>query len=49
MWLGGWYGNYHYAGDLDEARISRVARSENWVKLAYENRKPAPNPGLPPP
>ncbi len=26
--------------DVDEARISSVARSANWVKMAYENQKP---------
>lgn len=40
MWLGGWYNNYRFAGDVDEVRISRVARSADWVKLAYENQKP---------
>ena len=40
MWLGGWYHNYRFVGDLDEVRISRVARSADWVKLAYENQKP---------
>ena len=27
-------------GDVDEARISNVARSADWVKLEYENQKP---------
>jgi hypothetical protein len=27
-------------GDVDEARISKVARSADWVKLEYENQKP---------
>ncbi|MES2981605.1 MAG: DUF2341 domain-containing protein [Verrucomicrobiota bacterium] len=27
-------------GDVDEARISNVARSADWVKLQYENQKP---------
>jgi len=40
MWLGGWYGNYQFAGDLDELRISAVARSSNKERLAYENQKP---------
>ena len=40
MWIGGWYGNYSYAGDIDEVRISKVARSANWIKLEYENQKP---------
>jgi hypothetical protein len=39
LWLGGWYNNYDYVGDLDEVRISRVARSADWVRLEYENQK----------
>ena len=41
LWLGGWYDNYDFAGDLDEVRISSVARSLEWVRLVYENLKPA--------
>ncbi len=40
MWIGGWYGNYEYQGDIDELRISKVARSADWVRLEYENQKP---------
>jgi hypothetical protein len=40
MWIGGWYGNYGFSGDIDELRISRVARSADWVRLEYENQKP---------
>lgn len=40
MWLGGWYGNYDFDGDLDEVRISNVERSADWVKLCYENQRP---------
>ncbi len=40
LWLGGWYDNYDFVGDLDEVRISKVARSADWVKLEYENQKP---------
>ena len=29
-----------FVGDLDEVRISKVARSADWVKLQYENQKP---------
>ncbi len=29
-----------FLGDLDEVRISNVARSADWVKLQYENQKP---------
>ena len=40
LWLGGWYNNYDFVGDLDEVRISKVARSAEWVRLQYENQKP---------
>ena len=40
MWLGGWYNNYRFVGDIDEVRISKVARSADWIKLEYENQKP---------
>jgi len=40
MWIGGWYNRYGYIGDIDEVRISGVARSADWVKLEYENQKP---------
>ena len=40
LWIGGWYNNYHYVGDVDEVRISKVARSADWIKLQYENQKP---------
>ena len=40
LWLGGWYHNYDFVGGLDEIRVSRVARSPEWVKLEYENQKP---------
>ena len=40
LWLGGWYNNYNFVGDIDEVRISKVARSAEWVKLQYENQKP---------
>jgi hypothetical protein len=40
MWIGGWYNNYDYVGDIDEVRISGVARSADWVRLEFENQKP---------
>jgi len=40
LWIGGWYHNYDFAGDIDEVRISRVARSADWIRLQYENQKP---------
>lgn len=39
MWIGGWYENYDFVGDIDEVRISRVARSADWVRMEYENQK----------
>lgn len=32
-------GGYQFAGDIDEVRVSRVARSPDWMKLQYENQK----------
>jgi len=40
MWIGGWYNNYNFIGDIDEVRISKVVRSADWIKLQYENQKP---------
>jgi hypothetical protein len=40
MWIGGWYHYYDFIGDIDEVRISKVARSTDWVRLQYENQKP---------
>ena len=40
MWIGGWYNNYNFVGDVDEVRISKVARSADWIKLQYENQMP---------
>ena len=40
MWIGGWYDNYDFVGDIDEVRISKVVRSADWVRLQYENQKP---------
>lgn len=39
LWLGGWYHDYDFTGELDEVRVSKVARSAEWVKLQYENQK----------
>jgi hypothetical protein len=39
LWIGGWYGNYKFIGDVDEVRISKVVRSADWVKLQYENQQ----------
>lgn len=40
LWIGGWYDNYDFEGDIDEVRISRVTRSAEWAKLQFENQKP---------
>ena len=40
MWIGGWYNNYDFVGDIDEVRISGVTRSADWIKLEYENQRP---------
>ncbi|HWE97937.1 MAG TPA: DUF2341 domain-containing protein [Tepidisphaeraceae bacterium] len=40
LWIGGWYDNYDFVGDIDEVRISNVARSADWVRLEFENQKP---------
>ncbi len=40
LWIGGWYNNYDFVGDIDEVRISQVARSPHWIRLQYENQKP---------
>lgn len=40
FYLGGWYNNYQFEGDMDEVRLSSVTRSADWVKLEYENQKP---------
>ncbi len=40
LFLGGWYHNYDFVGDLDEVRISHVVRSPEWIKLQYANQQP---------
>lgn len=40
LWIGGWYHNYNFVGDIDEVRVSNVARSPDWIHLQYENQKP---------
>jgi hypothetical protein len=40
LWIGGWQDRYDFIGDIDEVRISKVARSAEWVKLQFENQKP---------
>jgi hypothetical protein len=40
MNIGGLRGSYQFTGDIDEVRVSRVARSADWIKLEYENQNP---------
>ena len=40
LWIGGWYNNYDFVGDIDEVRVSKVARPADWIRLEYENQKP---------
>ena len=40
FWIGGWYDNYTFVGEIDEVRISKVTRSAEWIRLQYENQKP---------
>lgn len=40
MAIGGWYNTYNLVGDVDEVRISKVARSPDWIRMEYENQKP---------
>jgi len=40
LWIGGWYHNYDFTGDIDETRVSKVVRSANWIRLQHENQKP---------
>ncbi len=40
LWIGGWYNNYDFVGDIDEVRISQVTRSAEWIRLQFENQKP---------
>ena len=39
LYIGGWYGNYDFVGDIDEVRISKVVRSADWIRLQHENQK----------
>ncbi|MEI6535529.1 MAG: DUF2341 domain-containing protein, partial [Verrucomicrobiaceae bacterium] len=40
MYIGGWYANYQFVGDIDEVRVSKVTRSADWIRMSYENQKP---------
>lgn len=39
MWIGGWRNTFRFVGDIDEVRISKVARSADWIRLEYANQK----------
>lgn len=38
--VGGHRDAYDFVGDIDEVRISSVARSADWIRMEYENQKP---------
>ena len=40
FWIGGWYDHYDFVGDLDEVRLSNVARSAEWIRLEHVNQRP---------
>jgi hypothetical protein len=40
FWIGGWYDHYDFVGDLDEVRLSNVARSAEWIRLEHANQRP---------
>jgi hypothetical protein len=40
MYIGGWYNNFNFTGEIDEVRVSKVTRSADWVRMEYENQKP---------
>jgi len=40
LWMGGWFNEQGYRGDMDEVRISKVTRSAEWIRLQYDNQKP---------
>ena len=39
LYIGGWYHNYDFAGDLDEIRVSSMERSADWIRLEYESQR----------
>jgi len=40
MFIGNWYRNWESDCDVDEVRISKVTRSADWIRLAYQNQNP---------
>ena len=39
--IGGWHG-HGFRGDVDEVRVSDVARSPEWIRLQHENQRALP-------
>jgi hypothetical protein len=39
LWIGNWRNDNQFKGDMDEVRVSQVARSADWMKLQFENQK----------
>ena len=40
LWMGGWFNEEGFHGDMDEVRVSKMTRSAEWIRLQYENQKP---------
>jgi len=40
LWIGNWRSQNQFSGDVDEVRVSKVARSADWMRLQYENQRP---------
>lgn len=40
LWLGCWHGHDVLDGAIDEARLSSVARSPEWIRLSHGNQRP---------
>jgi hypothetical protein len=40
LWIGNWRNQNLFRGDLDEVRVSQVARSADWLHLQYQNQQP---------
>jgi len=38
--VGGFRDAFDFVGEIDEVRISNVARSGDWIRMEYENQKP---------
>ena len=40
MYVANWYRNWESDCDVDEVRISKVTRSADWIRLAFQNQNP---------